>query len=455
MKNRIGFFIVGCLVYFLSSCLGGDDSTEYVVDKNCQISAFSLKHDSVPGLSSVKFTIDQLTGRIFNADSLPYGTVIGKVVCTLSYMGNSVIGNTVMQQATGDTLYWNGTDSLDFSKPVKFTTVAYDGVTTKSYMAQVNIHQQMPDSMVWSLFSNQITGIRMKEQRVITHSYQGVDSYLMYVRPSDNSAYRLYQAPVSDARNWNEITLSGLPASGIPLAQVTAYNGLLYLPSSSGVLYQSEDGQVWTVADAGMNVYYLFGIVKEAQNQPAILAGIVDKEGTLTFAAMNTAKEWTMGDAVPAGFPVTGFGNAGYYSMYHEYLMVAGGRDKDNQLLNSVWSTANGTNWVKMTDDEATNFGKREGVMLTAYDDKYFLIGGLTADGKGSKDMYTSIDRGINWALQDTLVILPDAYTGRGFSSIQVDKDQYMFIFAGKTGQGTDELNEIWRGRINRLGFDK
>lgn len=457
MKNRIGIFIVGCLAYCLSSCLGGDDG-DYVVEKNCQIATFTLQHDSISGLSSVKFTIDQLTGSIFNADSLPYGTEIEKLVCTITYMNSySVLANTVMQEAVGDTIVsWNGTDSLDFSKPVKFLITAYDGVTTKSYKAQVNVHQVVPDSMVWSLFSDRITDIPLKEQKVITYAYGGVESYLMYVRPTDNSAYRLYQAPVSDARNWKEISLSGLPASGVPLTQVTAYNGLLYLPSVSGVLYQSTDGQVWTVATGDLKVRYLLGAVKEGQGQPSSLSAIVDKDGTLTFASMNKEKVWSTGDAVPAYFPVTGFGNTDYYTMYHEYLMIAGGRDKDNQLLNSTWATMNGLLWAKLTDDESVDsFSKREGAMLTKYDDKYFLIGGLAEDGSGLKDIYTSIDYGVTWSLQDSLVVLPDTYAARGFSSVQVDKDQYMLIFAGKTGQNTNELNEVWRGRINRLGFDK
>ncbi len=453
MKNRIGFFIAGCLACVLSSCLGGDDS-EYTVDKNCQIAAFTLQHDSVPGLNKVKFTIDQLTGRIFNADSLPYGTKLAKAICTVTYMNSYAIMSTaVMQQAVGDTIYWNGTDSLDFTKPVRFSVMAYDGLTVKDYTAKVNIHQQDPDSMVWSLYANQITGIRMKEQQVITQPYGGGDAYFMYVRPAEGNGYRLYQSPVSDARTWKEIPLSGLPDSGMLLAQLTAYDGLLYLPSSSGGLYRSADGQQWEAAGNTMDVRCLLGAVREGQKQPSALAAIVNKDNVLTFAAMNKDKVWTSGDAVPASFPVTGFGSIDYNSMYHEYLMVAGGRDKEQALLSKVWATMDGISWAQLTNDKLSNFGKREGVMLAKYDDQYFLIGGLTEDGKGSKDIFTSIDKGITWMRRDSLVTFPDSYAGRGFSSVQVDKDQFMLLFSGKTGQAADEVNEIWRGRINRLGY--
>ena len=67
MKNKIILFLAGCLVLLMNSCLGSDD-VEYTIPKNCQITSFTLKNDSVPELSKVDFTIDQLDGRIFNID---------------------------------------------------------------------------------------------------------------------------------------------------------------------------------------------------------------------------------------------------------------------------------------------------------------------------------------------------------------------------------------------------
>ena len=33
------------------------------------------------------------------------------------------------------------------------------------------------------------------------------------------------------------------------------------------------------------------------------------------------------------------------------------------------------------------------------------------------------------------------------------DKDNYMYLFGGKETNSSNVLNQIWRGRINRLGF--
>ena len=145
MKNKVVLFLVGSCMLALSSCLGNDE-VETVTIKDPQVKAFSLSNDSVPGLNSVKFSIDQLNDRIYNIDSMDYGTKIEKVVCKFT-AASGFSSIQVIQEATGDTIWWNGSDSLNFSKPVTFITTAYDGVTKKTYRAQVNIHQVVPDSL--------------------------------------------------------------------------------------------------------------------------------------------------------------------------------------------------------------------------------------------------------------------------------------------------------------------
>lgn len=455
MRNKIVLFVAGCCVLLLSSCLSSDENTITELAPNCQITSFSLATDSVEALKNVKFTIDQLGGRIFNSDSLPYGTEIEKVVCTLKYMNSyAIAGVQVQEEAISDTLtWWNGSDSLDFSKPVKFKVYAYDAVTTKEYYAQVNIHQVVPDSMVWSLFADQVVSEPFREQKVVAYTTGDRAYYYMYIEPVSEKGYQLYRSLTDDVRNWTPLSLSGLPEEGVRISQLTEYNGNLYVPTADGVLYVSADGQVWNQVEETPTVKYLLGKVEAGTNQPSVLCAVAESTDGLRFAAMDKDLKWSSGDAVPSGFPLTGFGSSEYDVMYHSYLMVVAGRDKDKRLVNSSWGTMNGTNWALLSDVEQEPFDSREGVMVTRYDDQLFLIGGINASGTASKDIYTSTDYGVTWALSDTLVVMPVDYTARGFSSVQVNKDQFMFLFGGKTTPTGNELNQIWRGRINRLGF--
>ena len=117
MKTKWIFFWTACLVGMLSSCLKTEEAIQIELTRNCQISSFTLSSDSVAELSSVKFKIDQLTGRIFNLDSLSYGTKREKVYCTLttasSYDVNSV---EVSPYAYPDSTYYlqSLSDSIDF-----------------------------------------------------------------------------------------------------------------------------------------------------------------------------------------------------------------------------------------------------------------------------------------------------------------------------------------------------
>ncbi|MDR1980409.1 MAG: DUF6242 domain-containing protein [Tannerellaceae bacterium] len=454
--KKIVVFIAGCITLLsLTSCLGSNDSATYVI-RDAQIASFTLKNDSVAGLANVKFTIDQLNGQIFNLDSMPYGTKLENAVCTLEYV-MGVAGIQAMQEATGDTIWWNGTDSLNFSKPVKFVTTAYDLVTTKTYFAQVNIHQVQPDTMIWEKYAGQLIGQAVEEQKVAVCHYNDQATYFMYVKSTaPGKGYELYSSPVTDAKTWTALPLTGLPASDMRISQFTEYEGFYYMPSSAGALYTSGNGRDWQLVENAPVVRSLLGVVDAGVKQSSVLSVVAEQEdGTLRFAGMDKGMQWTYGDAVPAGFPLSGFGSIRYHSMYHEYLMVVAGLNAALQPTNHTWATANATNWVLLTNPDIEFFEKKEGVMLTRYDEKFYLIGGINAAGEASKEILFSIDNGVSWAPIDSMVVLPEEYKARGYASVHVDQDNYMLIFGGKTSQQAQPLDELWRGRINRLGFKK
>ena len=419
MKNRIVLFVAGCIALFLSSCLNSDDQ-EYEIPKDCQITAFSVDHDSILGgkLDTVKFVIDQVNGRIFNPDSLPFGTEIEKVVCTVSV-------------ATG---------------------------TYTIEVTQVNVHQMVPDSMSWELYDSSVLGFPVKEQKVVTWGEENNEYYYMYAQGTDASkGYSLYSSSVSDAKSWTEMTLNGLPAGEVRLSQMTEYDDALFVPTTKGALYCSVNGQDWTLVDQTPSVNALLGAINNeiGLGQTSFLSAIVEENGTRSFAFMDKDMKWTTGDVVPDEFPVSGFGSLASYSSSSKQnsLTVVAGKDKNGKLQNSAWGTMNGKQWVLLTDIESDYFDKREGVMLSAYDDKFCLIGGIGESNKAFKDIYFSIDRGVTWTLSDTLTVMPEDYKARGFASVLVDKENFMLIFGGKENNNANDLDQIWKGRINRLGF--
>ncbi len=70
--------------------------------------------------------------------------------------------------------------------------------------------------------------------------------------------------------------------------------------------------------------------------------------------------------------------------------MTASGRTVDNQV-NTTWATMDGISWALMASGDA-NFTKREGAMITNYDDKFFLDRRYRRFEQGI-GRYVSIDR--------------------------------------------------------------
>jgi hypothetical protein len=450
-KNELSLWMFGGLLFLLSSCLGGDDLdvAEWNLS-NCQIASFSLACDSISGLSDVKFTIDQVNGLIFNKDSMPYGTKLDfKVICTLTYVIGGATSTEVHQKATDAKAYWNGTDSLDFSDDVIFYVISYNGKESKTYTAKLNVHQQDPNVMVWSHDPVPLPVSGASDRKVIVYE----DSYRMYVKGA--SGYELHQSPVSDANSWTKISLTGLSDKVFTLSQMVEYEGELYLPSSDGALYRSADGQDWAKVEGAPEIVALLGTVNAGKVvvRPSALGAIVKDEGVWRFSVMDASSQWRKGSETPGEFPVVGFASNAYEKMYYNHLTIVAGKDRNGALSNKGWDTMDGLNWICLTDSGKDYFSQREGVMLADYDGKLYLIGGIDASSQGLKDIYTSVDKGVSWALADSLTFLPEAYQGRGYASIQVDNDHYVLLFGGKESAGVYMSDELWCGRINRLGY--
>ncbi|MDR0536436.1 MAG: DUF6242 domain-containing protein [Tannerellaceae bacterium] len=449
----------GFVAMLMTSCLGGSEEADLTLYKDAQIATFVLSHDSAAYLKNVSFTIDQINGTIFNYDSLPYGTKVEKVICSMTYRGGYTAGVKVLQEAVGDSaVAWNGTDSLNFSKPVQFTVYAYDGFNKKVYKAYINIHQVQPDSLAWTRLVSPVTGIAAVDEKVVEFNGE----WLMFQKT--NNAVRLFTSV--NINEWAEVTVNGLPLQA-NLAQISSFGGCLYAAVTDGLqisasgnvaqgqLYSSSDGKNWKLVENTPKIVTLLGALKADRNKSAVLAAIIEADAGLSFAGMTEDGQWTKGEAVPDGFPRRAFGSVAYERLGFEYLMIATGLDKNNKPTNTVWATSDALQWALLSRSGRADFSEREGAALTVYDGKFFLLGGLDKNGAGLKDIYFSKDNGITWAANDSLILFPGDYAGRGYSSIATDSYNYIYMFGGKTLKDVSHTDEIWRGRIFRLGFDK
>ena len=145
------------LIGTLASCNKKTETEEeiYMPASSVAVTGFSLKSKSGTAvkLDSVFFSIDLTQGVIFNADSLPVGTDVTKLVPVISYV-SSASAVTLTQSGgryEGEIDYkTNPSDSVDFSGKVVLKITAEDKTTSRSYNIKVNVHKVEPDSLMWT-----------------------------------------------------------------------------------------------------------------------------------------------------------------------------------------------------------------------------------------------------------------------------------------------------------------
>jgi hypothetical protein len=96
------------------------------------------------------FSIDQANHRIFNVDSLPYGTDVKHVITYISTMNNATPFLKSLEEE-GTLIFYSSSDSIDYSTPREFEVYASDGVTYDTYKVELNVHKEKGDQFIWMI----------------------------------------------------------------------------------------------------------------------------------------------------------------------------------------------------------------------------------------------------------------------------------------------------------------
>ena len=159
MLKKVAIYLIsGAVMAGVASCNSGTSSTVISSEASSEVAvtAFSLKANEniLSSLDSVYFSIDLNNARIFNADSLPKGTDISRMLVniTTGYVSKAELRfkNINLRDTVIDYDSDNTTDSIDFAAgPVTLHLVALDGTTTRDYSIEINVHTIVSDTLMW------------------------------------------------------------------------------------------------------------------------------------------------------------------------------------------------------------------------------------------------------------------------------------------------------------------
>lgn len=374
---------------------------------------FNLKADSkvLSKLDTVFFSIDLKNGVIFNADSLPKGTKINKLIPVITFLTDMSEATIVMEdgEAKKDTVNYltNATDTIDFTKKVTLNVTAADGVNKYSYRIKVNVHEQVPDSMTWDKIAVSKLPSRLPDP-VMQKSVALDDKVVSLIKENDNTLTLSTTASLYDA-NWQKQRLE-LPFEP-DLQSLEATSSSLYMLADDGRLFASADGVTWTdtkevwASIIGPYLDSMLGIketgsgLRHCHYPASTLIADTDVDPDFPISGRSAFKtissKWT---PYPTGFFVGGVKPSG------ELSADTWGFDGTRRTVisNEGLSPVEGATLVKYVVYRAT------GKPFTdkAYD-AWLLIGGKDSDSKYYRTPLVSHDNGVTWSAGSTLMQLP------------------------------------------------
>ncbi len=126
-------------------------------------------------------------------------------------------------------------------------------------------------------------------------------------------------------------------------------------------------------------------------------------------------------------------------TIFNDRIFVVGGFTSGS-LLNDVWSSANGIDWVQETAN--ANFTPRAQTKLLAYKDKLYALGGLEnffdATTGSTKEVWSSTN-GIDWEQETNAAPYFARY---GFEATVFDDK--MFVIGGALADTNEETSDVW-----------
>ncbi|MDE6682903.1 MAG: hypothetical protein K2J87_05705, partial [Muribaculaceae bacterium] len=224
-----------------------DEKETIVYLPNVAVTSFKLKANNsvMAHLDSVFFTIDLEHGVIYNADSLPKGTAINKLVTNISYSSAITSASIIMKGGTtrNDTVDYikNPGDSIDFTGNVSLVIATAQEEMKKTYTLKVNVHQQDPDSLVW----NEMALAQLPSRLAAPRNQKTVDKdgkAFSIIEENDGS---ITISTSDDLYNnvWTKtpVTLPFRP----DIRSLASSSTSLYILDNAGILYTSADGLSW------------------------------------------------------------------------------------------------------------------------------------------------------------------------------------------------------------------
>ena len=268
--------------------------------------------------------------------------------------------------------------------------------------------------------------------------------------------YAVTSTHINDGKTWTPLQALPENMQNADYSSVMAWGNQLYILADND-LYCSSDGKSWSKMGTNTKFEKLIAGVHSEHN-----CKLYAIDTNNHFMESTDALVWDTNGEVPANFPKNQLSYTAYPLVTNKFIdrMVLMG---ENPIATDTTSTV----WTRLTTEDSwadyptaayDSFycPKLANIAMIHYNDQLYAFGGpgksFGKDIPAFSRFYGSTDQGITWKPVSRYVFFPTEFTdlynhADGNYSYVVDKNNFLWIIWSRSG-------EVWRGRINKLGFD-
>lgn len=395
-----------------------------------------------------RFTIDQKNKHIYTSDSLPFGTDVSNVTITIGYKGYNL---TKVLKEDGDNVTdttWSNVDPIDLRKPVKFKVYAQVINVYDIYTVEARVHQVDPMKMGWTKISDSFSGGEADgEQRSILFNGK------IYTFAYTGGTPAIFSTDVNDGNSWRK-DIPSFPES-MNINSVCTYGRQIYMASTNGNVYTSDDGLNWSKKEnLSGNILTFVGKMQYKSNERLIALSSAGEGREIKVS--DDGQTWQASASVSEYFPEDCFSGFEKRSLTNSsinnyYVM---GRERSDYALSDTasfaWFTLDGLEWAEMRANYTLVLPKMTKPTYMFYGDETLAFG--YGPKTAFESFYYSEDLGLVWREKTGDPALPEEFAGRNEYSSLVDDDDNVWIIWSASEKNSDE---VWRGKINKAYFSE